>query len=83
MAQATTGMAPGVINYLGGRPSVSPSIHLFSFLYPKSKIKVKVKIDGKAISVKVKTNKIYKPLDKSKHIQSVQVIETKFFIISL
>ena len=78
MAQATTGMAPGVINYLGGRPSVSPSIHLFSFLYPKSKIKVKVKIDRKAISVKVKTNKIYKPLEKSKHIQSVQVIEAKF-----
>ena len=31
LAQASTGMTPGFINMLGGRPSVSPSIRLFSF----------------------------------------------------
>ena len=28
IAQSATGMAPGVINYLGGRPSISPLIKL-------------------------------------------------------
>ena len=33
MAQAVTGMPAGVINYLGGRPPVSPSIHLLSLIH--------------------------------------------------
>ena len=40
MAQAVTGMPAGVINYLGGRPPVSPSIHLFSFLIPKDQANI-------------------------------------------
>ena len=38
IAQAATGMAAGVINYLGGRPRVSKSIHLFSFLLAKNQM---------------------------------------------
>ena len=51
LAQAVTGMAAGVINYLGGRPRVSPSIHLFSFLLPKDQIKMKMKMNKKVISI--------------------------------
>ena len=51
LAQAVTGMAAGVINYLGGRPKVSPSIHLFSFLLPKDQIKITVRMDNKIFQV--------------------------------
>ena len=51
LAQAVTGMAPGVINYLGGRPSVSPSIHLYSFLYPKNEVEISVEIGKRVIPV--------------------------------
>ena len=51
LAQAVTGMAAGVINYLGGRPKVSPSIHLFSFLLPKDQIKITVGMDNKIFQV--------------------------------
>ena len=53
LAQAVTGMPSGVINYLGGRPPVSPSIELFSFLYTKNQIEVEVDIDGQISSIKV------------------------------
>ena len=36
IAQAVTGMTAGVMNYLGGRPKVSKSIHLFSYFLGKS-----------------------------------------------
>ena len=39
IAQAATGMAPGVINYLGGRPSIAPLIKLYSFLIDKKHIR--------------------------------------------
>ncbi len=51
LAQAVTGMAAGVINYLGGRPRVSPSIHLFSFLLPKNQIKIKMIMNKKVVSI--------------------------------
>ena len=51
LAQAVTGMAAGVINYLGGRPKVSPSIHLFSFLLPKDQIKIIVEMNNKIFQV--------------------------------
>ena len=51
LAQAVTGMAAGVINYLGGRPRVSPSIHLFSFLLPKDQIKIKMSMNKKVVSI--------------------------------
>ena len=61
LAQAVTGMPAGVINYLGGRPKVSPSIHLFSFLLPKDQIKITVKMDNKIFQVTP-----YKPRTKKR-----------------
>ncbi|XP_070553527.1 uncharacterized protein [Ptychodera flava] len=45
VAPAGTGMAPGFMTLVGGRPRVSPVLKLFSFLYPKDKLQVKVHCD--------------------------------------
>ena len=50
MAQAVTGMPAGVINYLGGRPPVSPSINLFSFLIPKDQANIYMNLNKLYIS---------------------------------
>ena len=39
IAQAATGMAPGLTGIVGGRPKVSPKISLYSFLIDKSRLK--------------------------------------------
>jgi len=57
LAQASTGMTPGFINMLGGRPSVSPSIRLFSFLIPKVQIITTVDIHDKQYEVETYTAK--------------------------
>jgi len=59
IAQAATGMAAGVMNYLGGRPSVSPSIRLFSFLIEKKHINQEVFIDKIKIKIKNIQQEIY------------------------
>ncbi|SNS86494.1 Protein of unknown function [Pseudomonas segetis] len=46
IAQAATGMAPGLTGIVGGRPTVYPVIRLFSFLVDKSACAVEVEIDG-------------------------------------
>ena len=53
IAQAVTGMTAGVINYMGGRPTISPSVHLFSFLIPKNFIKIEVEINQSKSEVKM------------------------------
>ena len=60
IAQAATGMASGVINYLGGRPTVSPSIHLFSFLVPKDQVAIEVDIDKNKFNVEIDNDGGYK-----------------------
>ena len=47
IAQAATGTVPGIMNFLGGRPSVSPSIKLFSFFIEKKNLKHSITIDDK------------------------------------
>lgn len=46
IAQAATGMAPGLTGIVGGRPTVYPVIRLFSFLADKSACQLEVEIDG-------------------------------------
>jgi hypothetical protein len=53
IAQSATGMAPGVMNYLGGRPAIASSIKLFSFLLPKTHIDVSVNLDEKTMPIKI------------------------------
>lgn len=51
IAQAATGMAPGLTGLMGGRPKVSPVIRLYSFLWPKSQMAIIAKIDGKTLNL--------------------------------
>ncbi|XP_056156129.1 uncharacterized protein lratb.1 [Lampris incognitus] len=49
IAPAGTGMAPGLIGIVGGRPRVSPVLKPFFFLHPKSQLKVDVHIGGELV----------------------------------
>lgn len=46
IAQAATGMAPGLTGIVGGRPTVYPLIRLFSFLIDKSACTLTVDLQG-------------------------------------
>jgi len=46
IAQAATGMTPGLTGLVGGRPSVSPLIRLFSCLVGKSVCRLEIELDG-------------------------------------
>ena len=46
IAQAATGMAPGLTGIIGGRPTVYPVIRLFSFLADKGHCSLDVELDG-------------------------------------
>ena len=47
IAQAATGMAPGLTGIVGGRPTVYPLIRLFSFLIDKAACELQIDVDGK------------------------------------
>ncbi|MBF7731608.1 acyclic terpene utilization AtuA family protein [Pseudomonas sp. N040] len=51
IAQASTGMAPGMSGMVGGRPKVMPIIRLFSFLADKSACSLEVALDAQRIPV--------------------------------
>ncbi|WP_417518451.1 acyclic terpene utilization AtuA family protein [Marinobacter sp.] len=53
IAQAATGMAPGLTGIVGGRPTVWPKIRLYSCLVPKSEVAVTVDLNGEATLVAV------------------------------
>lgn len=48
IAQAATGMAPGITGMVGGRPTVWPKIRLFSCLVPKTRVQARVSLDGQS-----------------------------------
>lgn len=64
IAQAATGMAPGITGIVGGRPKVSPVIKLFSFLIDKDQVPVEIEFDGErtAISVHAAPTRLPEPL---------------------
>lgn len=51
IAQAATGMAPGLTGIVGGRPTVYPVIRLFSFLVDKNACELAVEINGERSAV--------------------------------
>ncbi|MGC8097628.1 acyclic terpene utilization AtuA family protein [Metapseudomonas otitidis] len=53
IAQAATGMAPGLTGIVGGRPTVYPVIRLFSFLVDKSACSLEVELDGERHPVRL------------------------------
>ncbi|UCR83586.1 acyclic terpene utilization AtuA family protein [Pseudomonas chlororaphis] len=53
IAQAATGMAPGLTGIVGGRPTVYPLIRLFSFLIDKSACTLEVEMAGQRYRVEL------------------------------
>ena len=53
IAQAATGMAPGLTGIVGGRPKPMPRIRLFSTLVAKTEVKAQVDFAGQQIPVAV------------------------------
>ncbi len=53
IAQAGTGMTPGLTGIVGGRPTVWPKIRLFSCLVPKEGVSVSVDLMGERTAVAV------------------------------
>lgn len=51
IAQAATGMAPGITGIVGGRPTVWPKIRLYSCLIPKNDVQIKIGCAGHERSV--------------------------------
>ena len=79
LAQAVTGMAPGVINYLGGRPSVSASIHLYSFLFPKNEVGISVEIGERVIPVEpLLLSKPYKQVRTKSTLYDDKLIDKRY-----
>ena len=50
-APAATSMAPGTLGLVGGRPSPTPVVRLFSFLWPKRKVAVEIDVQGERSSM--------------------------------
>ena len=50
-APAATSMAPGTLGLVGGRPSPTPVVRLFSFLWPKRKLAVEIDVQGERSSI--------------------------------
>ncbi|MCL7946106.1 acyclic terpene utilization AtuA family protein [Marinobacter sp. ATCH36] len=61
IAQAATGMAPGITGIVGGRPTVWPKIRLYSCLVPKTEVSVSVDLDGGKQAVDVATDGGFEP----------------------
>jgi len=53
IAQASTGMAPGLSGIFGGRPKPSPVVKLFSCLVKKSAVTVEIDLDGERRKVEI------------------------------
>lgn len=53
IAQAATGMAPGLTGIVGGRPTVYPVIRLFSFLADKNACALSVELNGEHTPVRL------------------------------
>jgi len=51
IAQAATGMAPGITGIVGGRPKVSPVIRLYSFLLTKAFVQAEVFIGSQHLTI--------------------------------
>ena len=61
IAQAATGMAPGLSGLVGGRPKPIPRIRLFSTLVSKSQVPVTVDLDGNTLPVSVPAGTAFNP----------------------
>lgn len=59
LAQAATGMAPGLTGYFGGRPSVQPVVQLWSCKVPKRDVAMTVDFEGTRTPITVVEGEAY------------------------
>ena len=52
-APAATSMAPGTLGLVGGRPSPTPVVRLFSFLLDKTEVGVEIDVNGERTAVAI------------------------------
>ena len=86
IAQALTGMTPGFTNMLGGRPPVSPSIRLFSFLLPKENIRTTVDFNENQFELetwKTKSNNVNSKNTISELSDNIDTPDTEVSLINL
>lgn len=83
IAQAATGMAPGLTGIVGGRPTVWPKIRLFSCLVQKSKLALSVVMDGLTEQLSVDTDNHYNPQPSPKIKREVLSTDTTAPLVSL
>ncbi|MDB6142390.1 MAG: terpene utilization protein AtuA [Pseudomonas sp.] len=72
IAQAATGMAPGLTGIVGGRPTVYPVIRLFSFLIDKSVCSLEVEIDGQRSPCELPAQQTFDPDSLAPDLQPPQ-----------
>lgn len=76
IAQAATGMAPGITGIVGGRPTVWPKIRLFSCLVPKTEVTVQVDAGGERLPVTIDTAGTFDPANLAPEPETVAEPET-------
>lgn len=75
IAQASTGMAPGLTGIVGGRPTVYPVIRLFSFLVDKSACQLEVEIDGQRTPVVLPSVERFDPAQLAEDLPAPEASE--------
>lgn len=85
IAQAATGMAPGLTGIVGGRPTVWPKIRLFSCLVPKAQVGVSLEIDGETSPVEIITTgvNVVEPGIQQQDIQAPETTDTTVPLVEL
>ncbi|KEF31501.1 3-hydroxy-3isohexenylglutaryl-CoA:acetate lyase [Marinobacter nitratireducens] len=76
IAQAATGMAPGITGIVGGRPTVWPKIRLYSCLVPKTGIDVAVVMGDQTLPVVVAADGGFEPGNLEAPSSSAESVET-------
>jgi len=85
IAQAATGMAPGLTGIVGGRPTVWPKIRLYSCLVPKNEVAVSVDLNGQIASIDVDSAGGFQPgqIEGQPAIQGAPTTDTTVPLIDL
>ncbi len=85
IAQAATGMAPGLTGIVGGRPTVWPKIRLYSCLVPKDRVTVTVDLANTSAPVAVATGGGFDPdtLPADSPVDTAPATDTEVPLIEL
>lgn len=80
IAQAATGMAPGITGIVGGRPTVWPKIRLWSCLVPKTDVSVTVDLGGEQTPVSIRTDGGFDPSTLPDSPETSTITETDLVV---